>query len=581
MGLLFNSRLEVSAESKEYHNLLTKVCRVDLKMDDTSSFTNSKRYLVEFKGILPSMRMMELLDSLAYYFRKVNYCISDESKLFNLLNYQPLIEDITASSNITNDMYSGSICGLITLPDDGSARLIASRCALVRSIIEVWGDGYTINETYKMAERNFDEVIRPIFPPIDGPNKTSNSWRVKFRRFGRSGRSGLDPAGKRALLLQFNSILRRLNGEVDLLHPSHDLVYLEDWHSYQHTLNLEVALSSQKKNKTNSLTTNNTSLEYSSMRNILGRIVASGPNILTDFSLKERPFVGTTTMNPVSAHLTAAAALVGKGDLVLDPFCGTASLLIAAANLGADVVGSDVDVESLFPTVLPDGSSRSKNGNFRRKDGSQQLDRTAEDNFDFYGLRSRLLDLFGADVAEWMHGGGGETVNKYQKFDAIICDPPFGIREKLTSPPAAAISVSGVATSPVKANELLNDGEKEEGIKKQLLLSLDEQVASLTILFQVAAHRLTCRSNNNSRSRSRGEISDSGTDSTTRAGRLVLWLPTAAGTTPEQVFSSLQKLTFITSGVNRSPQLKVLRVRPEELNDNLWRWLCVLERVEE
>ena len=138
--------------------------------------------------------------------------------------------------------------------------------------------------------------------------------------------------GAEELLFQFNSILRRLNGEVDLLNPSHDLVYLEDWHNYQHTLNLQAANSLSK--KTNATLITNTSLDYSSMRSILGRIVASGPNIMTNFCLKVRPFVGTTTMNPVSAHLTAVAALVGQGDLVLDPFCGTASLLVAAANLG-------------------------------------------------------------------------------------------------------------------------------------------------------------------------------------------------------------------------------------------------------
>ena len=82
-------------------------------------------------------------------------------------------------------------------------------------------------------------------------------------------------------------------------------------------------------------------------------------------------------------------------------------------------MGSDVDEESLFPTVLPDGSSRSKNGNFRRKDGSQQLDRTARDNFDFYGLRSRLRDLFGADVAEWLNDSDNEMVNKYDKVQGI------------------------------------------------------------------------------------------------------------------------------------------------------------------
>ena len=35
----------------------------------------------------------------------------------------------------------------------------------------------------------------------------------------------------------------------------------------------------------------------------------------------------------VAAHLSAAAAGVGVGDLVLDPYCGTCSLLLAAAHI--------------------------------------------------------------------------------------------------------------------------------------------------------------------------------------------------------------------------------------------------------
>jgi len=35
----------------------------------------------------------------------------------------------------------------------------------------------------------------------------------------------------------------------------------------------------------------------------------------------------------VAAHLSAAAAGVGVGDLVLDQYCGTCSLLVAAAHI--------------------------------------------------------------------------------------------------------------------------------------------------------------------------------------------------------------------------------------------------------
>ena len=90
---------------------------------------------------------------------------------------------------------------------------------------------------------------------------------------------------------------------------------------------------------------------------------------------------------------------------VLDPFCGTGSILFAAASLGAIVVGSDLDAEGLgletgtsllsnkekYNTrnnVQCGGSDRKqgksrKNQNFR---GGLQRDKTIWDNFVFFRL---------------------------------------------------------------------------------------------------------------------------------------------------------------------------------------------------
>jgi tRNA (guanine10-N2)-methyltransferase len=75
-------------------------------------------------------------------------------------------------------------------------------------------------------------------------------------------------------------------------------------------------------------------LVYQPLRYFFGRVVAEGPGIVNDFALSTRPFVGTTAMNALCAHLSANAAQVLPGQCVLDPFCGTGSLLVAAAYLG-------------------------------------------------------------------------------------------------------------------------------------------------------------------------------------------------------------------------------------------------------
>jgi tRNA G10 N-methylase Trm11 len=43
----------------------------------------------------------------------------------------------------------------------------------------------------------------------------------------------------------------------------------------------------------------------------------------------------------VAAHLSAAAAGVGVSDLVLDPYCGTCSLLLAAAHIDEQVTRTE------------------------------------------------------------------------------------------------------------------------------------------------------------------------------------------------------------------------------------------------
>ena len=241
---------------------------------------------------------------------------------------------------------TSSICGYISLPSEECARIIASRCATVRSIVEVWGDESTASDVLSSCQRQAASLISPQFPPRHSSERWKNSWKIHFRRYGRKGRSGLDPAGKKELLEEFSPILLNLHGSVDLINPVHHIIYMEDWHSYHMQRNGAVAADKAVRIALNRADTS-TSVEfarsppsncsdfsYSPNRIILGRIIAEGPNIQMMYEVRQRPFVGTTTMNAVAAHLTAVAAGVGAGDLVLDPFCGTCSLLLAAAQLG-------------------------------------------------------------------------------------------------------------------------------------------------------------------------------------------------------------------------------------------------------
>ena len=63
------------------------------------------------------------------------------------------------------------------------------------------------------------------------------------------------------------------------------------------------------------------------------------------------------------------------------------------------------------------------------------------DNFNYYGLRNRLKNLYGMDAKLWDSDPNDDDANQYlpdiydglhtyKVFDAIVTDPPFGRREK-------------------------------------------------------------------------------------------------------------------------------------------------------
>lgn len=56
-----------------------------------------------------------------------------------------------------------------------------------------------------------------------------------------------------------------------------------------------------------------------------------------------RPFVRSYVVPSRKARMMLDLAGVGSGSTVLDPFCGTASILIEASRLGARAYGSDID----------------------------------------------------------------------------------------------------------------------------------------------------------------------------------------------------------------------------------------------
>lgn len=247
------------------------------------------------------------------------------------------------------------------------------------------------------------------------------------------------------------------------------------------------------------------------MLRVFGRQVAEGPRIANTYDVRTRPYIGTTTMDALISHITANAVHIMPGDRVLDPFCGTGSLLLPCAYLGADVVGSDIDGDclgALEREALP-ASNRSKNSNFIRHTAALQelqVNGSALSNFFYYGLGDRVKGLFAMDAMDWC----GEQA-EFGVFDAIVSDPPFGIREKTRG---------------------------------------ESSGQPLVVLFRIAKLRLRL------------------------GGRMAFWMPTEAFTSEPEVRRILSELEVEAGGDGSLVFVKAIR---EELNNKLWRWLCVYE----
>lgn len=149
--------------------------------------------------------------------------------------------------------------------------------------------------------------------------------------------------------------------------------------------------------------------EYGEMRSknlsavYLGRLLApGGRNAVDKYSLKKRKYINTTSMDAELALITANLALAAPGKICYDPFVGTASFPIACAHFGASAFGSDMDGRAIRGTKH----------------------RNVLTNFEQYGLGGHWIDGFTADLTN-------SPLRTDRFLDAILCDPPYGVREGL------------------------------------------------------------------------------------------------------------------------------------------------------
>ena len=145
----------------------------------------------------------------------------------------------------------------------------------------------------------------------------------------------------------------------------------------------------------------------------------------TRYDLKKRPYLGPTSTDHELAFLMANQAQITPGDLVYDPFVGTGSIAVAMKHFKAMVLGSDIDVRVLKGYAVG-GKTKNK--------GIEGLDQITKfniyTNFLHYKLPCPEVMSMDVSVVQFNVKQAASGVAMRPIFDAIVCDPPYGVRAR-------------------------------------------------------------------------------------------------------------------------------------------------------
>lgn len=273
-----------------------------------------------------------------------------------------------------------------------------ARCVGCRGVFEVWGQGDTIEDCAAVAATVSAAHIR---------ERVQGSWRVESAILG--ARKSQHPGTLRARMETFGATLDALEGRaVDLQDPDHRIWLVEDRQSLKNLSPLP-----------------NPTPRFL----LLFQLPTRGPAVqarMAQLDLRKRAFLSTSTLPADRALLLCNLALArapSAGATVLDPYCGSGGILLAAAALGAQTVGSDLDWRMVSDNPWPNGSPASPG---RPQRGAERV--RMRDNFVEAGLSEPkallTLDIGAADAATTLLLANGS-----KPYDALVCDPPYGRRE--------------------------------------------------------------------------------------------------------------------------------------------------------
>lgn len=266
---------------------------------------------------------------------------------------------------------------------------ILNRCALVRSVVELWGYSTSIEECAKVTHEwgNESRLGKTIYDRVGrGPSK---SWKLTVHTFGTKYNREEQDSMRRHYTDLFTGPVK-----------------MEDFDN-EFILIREVELNA-KGNPVYPRHVKKELIPENDARPPLGvyfgRVIGAlrkGRGGLIHYDLKNRAYLGPTSMDAELSFVMTSLGHVQKGSIVYDPFVGTGSILLSCALRGAYCIGSDIDIRVL--------NGRGEKENIWK-------------NFEQYKLQRP--EILRTDNAIYHR-----HYRQHQPlYDAIVCDPPYGIR---------------------------------------------------------------------------------------------------------------------------------------------------------
>ena len=309
----------------------------------------------------------------------------------------------------------------------------AARSVLVKNVLEEWGSGYSWPELTTSLSTFPSERAEPFL-------RGDSTYRIRVAACGMSC-----PESEQLVYIRSLGSVLEWRGKVRLKAPDHRfLLIIEHVEGAPKSPPQPRGASSQISSDVGAAVSQSGRFRFR-----FGRVVARGQrDLTTKFALKRRAYIGSTSLDAELSFVMANLARVCAGSVVFDPYCGTASTLLSAAAFGGQVLGCDVHRGVLAGEVRIVSGRRA-----RSRTGPLSIGLS----FAQYGL-PQPLGLMHADSGRL---GSCLRPQATGLFDAIITDPPYGIRERravvsqstLPSDPRTPIAEETAHAAPPPAND--------------------------------------------------------------------------------------------------------------------------------